>query len=346
MQVCGASGPGGAESFFLRLVHALHNSPQVEVLPIIRKNSWLHARLKELNIPFVTAAFGGKLDILTRPKIRYHVRRFKPNVIQSWMNRASMFVPRKTNAVTVGRLGGPYDLKYYAGLDWLIGNTPDICRHITRNGWPSARTRHITNFVNLPADGFKILGVQIRESLGIAEHSPVLLIAGRLHASKGIDIAIKALAQLPRHTHLIIAGDGDEKPALQHLAKTLGIALQVHFTGWVNNITPYCASADIFLVPSRKEPLGNVILEAWAHAMPVIASSADGPKLLITHEKNGMIVPTGNEHLLASTIQKVLNSPTLANNLAEQGLMKLHREFSERAIMDDYLAFYREITKA
>ena len=254
MQLCGAPDAGGAQLFFLRLTRALHRHSDVRVLPVVRSNSWLAGRLAEEDIPFRHFTFGGGLDVLTRPRLKSLIREFKPHIAQSWMNRASRFLPRGMTC-GVGRLGGYYDLKYYEGLDHLIGNTPDICRYLREQGWPQERVHYIPNFVNLPPEGFKLEADAVRVRYDIPPEAAVLLTAARLHPVKGIDTLLEALAQLPPHVHAVIAGAGGEEETLRQQAAGLDIALRVHFAGWVNDITPLCAAADIFVVPSRSEPL-------------------------------------------------------------------------------------------
>lgn len=345
MQVCGASGAGGAEAFFLRLCRALHHHPAANLLPVVRRDSWLASRLDAEHIPYETAGFGGKFDLFTRPRLKRLMHRFRPHIAQTWMNRASAFLPRGV-APSVGRLGGYYDLKYYAGLDNLIGNTEDICRYIRDEGWPPERVHYIPNFVDMPPPGFKAEGDAIRARHGIPQEAAVLLIAARLHPVKGIDVALDALARLPAHVHLLLAGAGEEEAALRAQAEAAGIAARCHFLGWVNDITPLCAAADIFVVPSRSEPLGNVVLEAWAHAMPLVSSDAEGPSQLITPRENGLLVPREDAGALALAIGEILANPNLAVLLAEGGLDTLHSRFSETAIVEQYLSFYRRIQEA
>ena len=342
LQACGSPGPGGAQSFFLRLVRALHEHPETQVLPVVRYDSWLSERLSNLNISHETVSFGGRLDLITKPKLSRIISNFRPDVAQTWMNRASRFLPRN-QVPSVGRLGGYYDLKYYQGLDYLVGNTEDICRYIREAGWPAERTRYIPNFVSIPDEGFKERSDAIRAQHGVPENVPVLLLAGRLHPNKGFDVALRALAALPNHIHALIAGEGEEETALKELAQSLGIANRVHFTGWVNAITPLCAAADIFVVSSRHEPLGNVVLEGWAHAMPVVAADAAGPQQLITPEKDGLLVPMEDPAALSQAIARVIGNQTLAVTLAEQGLETLNREFSEEAVTRRYIDFYKEL---
>jgi glycosyltransferase involved in cell wall biosynthesis len=342
MQICGAPDAGGAQAFFLRLCRALHRHETVELLPVVRRKSWLAERLEAESLPHLTLGFGGKLDLLTRPRLAQAMRRFRPHVAQGWMNRASRFLPRGTTC-TIGRLGGYYDLKYYRGIDHLIGNTQDICRYLREQGWPADRTHYIPNFVDLPAGGFKTEGETVRRRHGIPAEAPVLLFAGRLHPVKGADTLLMAMAQLPADIHLLLAGDGGEEQRLRQLAADCGLNERVHFLGWINDITPLCAAADIFVVPSRSEPLGNVVLEAWAHALPLVSSAAEGPCQLVTPRHDGLLVPIDDATAFASALREVLSNRELAMTLAANGLETLHARFSEKAVLGQYLDLYQRL---
>jgi len=198
LQVCAAPKPGGAEKFFLRLCEALAQRPEEEVvaLPVVRPGSWLAARLTEAGVPFETAPFGGPLEIPARLGLTAIAKRFRPDVIQTWMNRASSLAPRG-QGVVVGRLGGYYKLKYYRRCDWLVGNTEDICRYLREAGWPESRLRYLPNFVTPPRPAEPGEAARLRERFGIPEEASLLFLAGRLHENKAIDVAIAALAALP-----------------------------------------------------------------------------------------------------------------------------------------------------
>jgi len=345
-QVVGSAGPGGAEAFFIRLVRALHDAGTdvVEQQVIVREGSWIAGRLKELGIPHEVAAFGGMFDFKTKPRLAQLIDNFKPDVVQTWMNRASRFLP-KTHTPTVGRLGGYYKLKYYKQCDHLIGNTRDICSYIRKSGWPEDRVSYVPNFVDLPPEGFEDYRLDVREEYGIDPNVRVLVMAARLHENKGVDIALYALSMLPDNVHLLIAGNGPEEENLRASVEADDLTPRVHFAGWVNQMTPLFAAADIFLVPSRIEPLGNVVLEAWAHKLPVVATTTPGPKSLITHNKNGILVPIEDEKALAQGVQKLLDDPTFAKGVADEGLREVRRHFAQNAVVEDYLTLYRRLAK-
>ena len=341
MHIIGSAKAGGAEMFYLRLVQAL--AKECEVIPIVRKYSWMDKQLAKNNISHHTAKFGGKLDFFTKKKIANIIHQEKPHVIQTWMNRASSFLP-KTEIPTVGRMGGYYNLKYYRNNDYIVGNTHLICDYVKKQGFNSSNIDYLPNFIPEPEKGYEKHRQGIRKQYNIKETDTVLIMAGRLHENKAIDVAIKALELLPNNQHLILVGEGPLRNNLEKLAKSKNLANRVHFVGWQSNISPFAGAADIWIAPSRHEPLGNIVLDAWAHKMPVIAASVDGPKVLINHGKNGLLFTSEIIQELADNITKLTKDPKLKEKLALAGYAKFQKNFSEEVVIKKYLEFYKKIT--
>ena len=143
----------------------------------------------------------------------------------------------------------------------------------------------------------------------------LLLAMGRLHENKAFDILLRALTDVP-DAWLWIAGDGPERAALKGLARDLGIANRVRFLGWRDDSDALMRAADIFVCPSRHEPLGNVVLEAWAAEKPVVAAAAVGPAELLGNDERGVLVPVDQPTELASAILDLLANPEKASRLA------------------------------
>jgi glycosyltransferase involved in cell wall biosynthesis len=346
MQIIGSKKAGGAETFYVRLVSALRE--HVEVLPVVRDKSWLDKRLTELDIPHKTADFGGMFDMKTKGQLKRYAASFKPDVIQSWMNRSSKFMPTNTKAVLVGRMGGYYSLKYYRPMDYIIGNTQDICNYVVKKGWPAEKAVYLPNFADEPVslyeDKHEELSQEIRQQFKIPDTAFVAMVAGRLHDNKGIDTAIEALTYIP-DAHLIVVGDGPLEKNLKSQVVERNLVGRVHFSGWAAQISSFCAASDAWLVASRHEPLGNVILDAWMHKLPVVSTMTDGPKSLIDDEEDGLLVPTDNAKKMAAALTKLKDSPTLRVKLAENGYEKGVKEYGRDVVITDYLDFYEHITK-
>ena len=322
---------GGAEAFFERLTLALHLAGE-KVLPVIRRDAERAARLRAGGLDPVELGFGGALDLLTGPRLRRVLGGFAPAVTVAWMNRAARFTP-KGPWTLVGRRGGFYDLKYYRRCDHIVGNTRGIVRWLTEQGWPAARAHHLPNFVD------DLAGAAPAE-LPAPPGARRLLAMGRLHRNKGFDIALRALAQLPS-AHLSIAGEGPERAALAALARDLGVADRVAFLGWRRDTGALLAAAEVFVCSSRHEPLGNIVLEAWSAARPVVAVASQGPLELITEDIDGVMVPAEDPGALAVAVARLLDDPARAAALGAAGRAAFLRDFTEGAVVArwrDFLA--------
>src|SRR5690606_35984391 len=102
----------------------------------------------------------------------------------------------------------------------------------------------------------------------------------------------------------------------------------------------------VFLVPSRHEPLDNVVLDGWAHAVPVVATDSAGPKSLIQEGETGLLVPVDDDQAMAQAISQVLADGALANRIAQAGHRHIQQHFTEAQIVDQYIALYRQMIKA
>jgi glycosyltransferase involved in cell wall biosynthesis len=342
LQVIAGAQHGGAELFFERLVMALHRAG-VTQHAAIRTAPDRAARLRAAGIATYEMRFGGMLDFFTRAALRREAAQFQPDIALSWMSRATQkFPPRRSGKlwpIHCARLGGYYPLKYYRHCDHLIGNTADIVDYIIAQGWPESRAHYLPNFVD--ANTAKPLS---REIFSTPMGAPLLLAMGRLHQNKGFDVLLSSLAQLPG-VYLWLAGEGPEERALRNQAERLQIADRVHFLGWRDDGPALLAAADILVCPSRIEPLGNVVIEAWAQEKPVAAARARGPEVLIKDGVSGLLADCEDADALAQAIRRILASPALAADLAAAGRRAYEQSFTEAAVVARYQTFFEEVAR-
>lgn len=328
---------GGAEAFFERLVIALHRAGVPQSV-LIRRDGPRAARLRAGGIEPIEAPFGGAFDFKTGGIFTREIKAFKPDIVLTWMNRATSFCPTG-KFIHVARLGGYYDLKYYRSCDHLIGNTPDIVRYLKDNGWPESRAHMVPNFVS-----GEIAAPEPRERHDTPQGATLLLALGRLHTNKGFDTLLRAMTELPS-IYLWLAGDGPEQAALTALAAELKVADRVRFLGWRDDIAPLFAACDIFVCPSRHEPLGNVVLDAFAHNRPVVATASQGPSALIQDSRSGLLVPIGAPGPLAAAISLLANNPAERTKIAAAGHETWRTYFSETVVIAQYLALFERLAK-
>ena len=343
LQVMASGLHGGAELFYEDLVPALARAG-LDQAGVIRRYPTRAAKLEAAGCRVSMLRFGGPLDLLTPFRLNAIARAEQPDLIMGWMNRACRILPtaraegahRKNKWSTVGRLGGYYDLKYYRRCRDLICNTPDICDHVIRGGWPASRVHYIPNFC--PVRDEPAID---RAALGGA-NAAVLLILARLQPVKGIDVALRAMSSI-KNAVLWIAGDGPEERRLQNLAADLALGERVRFLGWRDDRSALLRAADLCLVPSRFEPFGNVVLNAWSHGVPLVAAASEGPGYLVRDGEDGLVVPVDDAAALAAVVNTALGDQALRRRLVDGGFGRTAAEFSETTVVGRYLEVYRAI---
>lgn len=335
LHLLGTSGDGGAETYFLDLVRALARA-NVQEAVAMRRHAGREAALKAAGVPTKVLRFGGPIDILTRTAAAGYARLNNAKLALAWMNRAARHTPKGPWA-RIGRLGGYYNLKYYAGFDELVANTEDIAEWVVNQGWPAGRVRYIPNFAAAPANTAPV----DRAGLATPEGAPLLLAMGRLHESKAHDVALQALAQLPE-AFLWIAGAGPEEARLKAMATALGVERRTRFLGWRTDASTLYRTADVCVFPSRYEPLGNVVIQAWAHGLPVVAAASQGPRALIEDGKDGLLAPIDDVGALAEGVRVLLADPALRERLARRGRERVALEFSEAAVVGQWTQLFAD----
>lgn len=342
LQVMAGAPHGGAELFFERLVTALARHG-VQQRAVIRHAPQRAARLQASGVTTTQLRFGGMLDIFTRGALRRETAQYQPDIALCWMSRAAQKFPQRpagrARPILCARLGGYYPMKHYRHCDHLIGNTGDITRYLIANGWPASRAHTLPNFVDAAP-----LPPLPRETFSTPPDAPLILAMGRLHRNKGFDVLLTALADLPG-VYLWLAGEGPEARALRALATSLQVAERVRFLGWRGDAAALLAAADILVCPSRVEPLGNVVIEAWAHGTPVVASRASGPAALIENGVSGLLCDIENAADIARAVREIIDNRALAAALSGAGHAAYEKEFTEAAVVANYRDFFEKVTR-
>jgi glycogen(starch) synthase len=189
--------------------------------------------------------------------------------------------------------------------------------------------------------------LRFRSSLGI-ESQPMILFVGRLVPRKGVDILLRALPQVIREmdVRLVLAGSGNQRD-YQQLAQSLGISDKVIFLGHVpdDTLSLLHSSCDLFVLPSRLEGLGIVIIEAMAAGKPIIATNAGGIPELIESGKNGILIEIGEEKELASAIIQMLGDKSLSRAIGENNREKVRERYSWEVAARQAERLYSDLIK-
>lgn len=353
VHVLGSRELGGADRFFIRLVEAL-NARGHPTLAVTRGGSpvarLLSPAVEQLHLPLAS-----KWDLYSRWRLSRAIAARGPAIVQTYMGRATRLtrLPRRSDAVLIARLGGFYKIAgYYEHAQAWIGNTRAICDYLVSEGMPAGRVFHIGNFVPTPRAVDRAEQEDRRARLGLPSDAFVVFALGRLVAKKGFADLLEAWSALPHGTNgrplrLLIAGDGPERERLAAATARLGLTGRVVWAGWQNDPTPFYALSDAFVCPSRHEPLGNVILEAWQHRLPVLSTRNEGACELVSEGRDALLAPLADPAGLADGLRTLLAmKPAERAALADAGHATVQRDHGEDAVVGAYLALYEALRAA
>ena len=313
----------------------------------------LHGRT--LVSPLAALGFPGFLWAFGRA-VRTAVDRFNPDVIHAhWWLPGGWFASRAPVPYLLTCHGSDVRLLERGGL-WRRLAKPAFRR--------AARITTVSNFLAedirqlLPGLEAPVLvtpmPVDVQGFLAGAAvpkaQPPRILYAGNLVPSKGVDLLVRAVAQLERHGvawQLKVLGEGPAQAGLEALARELGIASKVNWAPFVSQAqmaAEYGAST-VTVLPSRgrAEGLGLTLVEALLAGSAVVGTAAGGIPEVVQHERTGLIARDGDASDLAVQIQRLLTDAELRERLAREGKEHVARNYSPEAAVGRFLEIYRDI---
>jgi glycosyltransferase involved in cell wall biosynthesis len=339
-----AKGFGGAERSFVDLCAELVARGH-QVLALCEARGAALPLLRALpGLEIVTVRIWGAWDPLAGLALARALRAHRSEIVQCHLARAAHLggrAARRLGLPTLAKTHNYVDLKYYRAIDCLVPTTRAQEAYLVEHGIPPARVHRIPNFSRQAA----------REAGEPAQSSPLRVLAlGRLVAKKGFDVLLEALALLAARApetavELVIAGDGPLRAALEARAQALPRPIAVRFAGWIDEVAPLFACADLFVLPSRDEPFGIVVLEAMAAGVPVVATRTAGP-LEVLDADTATLVPIGDASALADAIADVQTNPSAAFERASRALAAYRAQYSAAAVVPQYEALYARLARA
>jgi len=275
----------------------------------------LHGQAVSCGLYAAVAAFGRRIPILTSIQGRdlYDATPLQRHTEIRWTLR------KADQVITVNR--------ELAELGFRLFNIPNI--RVIHNGF-------IPEIVESDRS-------TLRAGFGIAQDEMVIVTVARLTRTKGIDILLHALKDIPYATSWII-GDGEEKDSLKTLARDLNLSHRVHFLGIMSHhsVAERLKAADVFVLPSRLEPFGISILEAMHAGLPIIATRTGGiPELVGT--ENGVLVPVEDIQALSAAISSLIGDHQRRLTMSSANTAKAGR-YHWCQIGKTYLDVYRSLS--
>ena len=328
---------GGAETFAMDAIAALQERGVAQFV-LCRPHKNFAARLRQAEVEFAPLRFSRWWRGRQSRRIFETIRDYGPDVVHCWMSRAASFMPAESGVPALGWFGGYYKLKYYRNCDYYMGVSRDIVDYVAAQSRRPERVFLAHTFGTLPADK-----PVARADFGIPDGMPVVLLLGRMHPVKGVDVLLHAACDLD--AFFLIAGDGPELAGYRRLARRLGVAERVRFLGWRQDRAALLDLADVCALPSRREPFGTVMAEAWHRNTPLVAAKAEGPRQYVAHGENGLLCEIDDVADLAAKLRAVLDDKQLRQRLVEGGRRSYESLFSKDVAVASLLEAYREIMR-
>ncbi|OWW22233.1 glycosyltransferase family 4 protein [Noviherbaspirillum denitrificans] len=340
---------GGMANQTLQLAKLLgEEGVKVEVIQVNRPYSpaWVEnlrgVRAVFRLVPYLTRLFTSARDVDL-----YHVM---ANSGWSWHLFAAPAIwiaALRGKPVVVNYRGGEADAFLQKSLSWVKASMMRADVLIVPSGFLKAvfgkygiPAEVVPNIINL--DRFSSTGTARRR-----EDTPCLLVARNLEPIYDNATAIRAAA-IVRETvpglRLVVAGSGPERPMLEALARELGIADAVTFTGRVDNadMAALYRGADIMLNPSLVDNMPNSVLEALASGVPVISTNVGGVPYIVEHGKTALLVPPKSPGEMAAAIASLLADPSLAGRLRDAGIESV-QQYTWANVRERLLRTYEQV---
>jgi len=343
---------GGAERMMVNILNHF-SSKEEEVHLIIFKNIGTLKALLDPNI--VVHDLESSSVKKSMPKCLLKLHQIKPSIIFSGIGHVNIalapFIPlmkialpqtrwvsRETNIVSMQNQGSKYpkvfDWLYrnvYKNYDVIVAQSEDM-KNDLKEHYPKAFQKCLV--INNPID---IERVEALAKENIEPNSKLktinLVSVGTLSPRKRQGLLLKCLEKLPLDYSLTVVGSGDEELKLKSLTQTLALENRVSFEGHKTNPYPYMKRADLFILTSEHEGFPNVLLEANALGLPIIAFACPGGITEIIEEGvNGFSVSNGDIDALASSIKKAINYGFDENAMVDS----VRKRFSHNIILDKY----------
>jgi len=218
----------------------------------------------------------------------------------------------------------------------VIAISDAVAQDLTAQGVEGEKLVTITNGVDFRRRGPRGQRDSARTGMGLGPHHVVFTMIGQLTPWKRHHIFLEAAALISRQLadarFLVVGADlfeehEDYRDHLENLARRLGLTSKVVFTGHCRDIVPVIEGSDVLVHPADREPFGRVIVEAMALGKPVVAIDACGPRQIIRHGVDGLLVPPEDTNALAEAALRLASDPGFASRLSRSGRERAVREF-------------------
>jgi glycosyltransferase involved in cell wall biosynthesis len=350
--------PGGAERALVQLVTRLDREQWDPTVLCLAGPGLLADELQSAGVPVVCLGAKHWSSVGIMLSLVRALRQFRPAILQTFLFHANIL------GRIAGRLAGIKTIvsgirvaekrsRLPLWIDrWTNGLVEvNVCVSQAVADFSANQTRLLPGKIVVIPNGVDVarfagVGPADLVELGIPGSAQVLLTIGRLDRQKGLSTLIEAAALVvPRfpHAHFLLVGEGPLRSELERMVREKELADHIHLAGWRSDVPAILATGTALILPSLWEGMPNVVLEAMASGLPVVATRVEGSTELVTENRTGHLVPVQSPSDLAAAIENFLSDPTQARLMGQAGQERAKAQFSWDKMVGRYCELYRAL---
>jgi glycosyltransferase involved in cell wall biosynthesis len=337
---------GGAQIALLRLLkHLNRNQFEPWVICLYNGDGALARQIKDLNISIFDLGMTKKYRWDAFLKLWLLLKKIHPQILHTWMFHANIpgrIVGRLANIPivisserTMGQEGSFRRITnrltaYLADAIICVSRTVLEFSKV-RIGLPASKLIQINNGIDFDAIDFSLDQVQARTQYGLPSTGFLIGAIGRPRPVKGYDVLLNAFANLVTlepDLLLLFVGDGPDRKKLEFKAQQLNLPPRVRFMGDQSEIHKLLPALNILVSSSFHEGMSNVILEAMAAGLPVVATAVGGTPEVVVDGETGLLVPPGDPEALSQAILKLIQNPKMRKKMGLAGRERVKKHFT------------------
>ncbi|MBP7243914.1 MAG: glycosyltransferase family 4 protein [Bacteroidia bacterium] len=350
----------GGEQQAAYLARALKEM-KVEVSVLTPLHSELSTRLKEDGVTVINFKSRGLLDLSLAKKIAKICNEQKFDVVHThdshahsaavlsaavFSNMVPIVVSRRVDFAVSSNLFSKW--KYnHASIKKIICVSEMILNITAPSMNDKKKLTVVHSGINTTNYNFSLEGNLLKDELNLSQETILIGNLSALADHKDFPTFLKVAKEVIHanpFVHFIIAGTGDEKSLIDKFIDENNLSSRIHLLGFRKDVTKVMKSLDVFLITSKTEGLGTIVLEAFAAEIPVVATRAGGIPELVSDGVTGLLVEVGDVSGLTRAVQKVLADHELRMKIISNAKSKV-QEFSFQATAQKTLNIYQEIIK-
>ncbi len=338
-QIMLSRGFGGAERAFMDTSMAL--ADRGHTVQVICRSSFTQRGKLEVHpgIEVFGVSLLNQYDWISMLRIRAAMKRFRPAVAHIHLNRAARLGGRAAVSAGipwVGTFHNYYSMGNYIKAAAVFTISSDVQRHAIAQGSFAQSLAVVPNFSR----------IRPVERVHARAGGPVRILSyGRFVPEKGFDILLKAFKSLLDsgvEAELVLGGDGPDDNKLRTLCRNLKLDHHLIYKGWIDDIQKELDEASLFVLSSRHETFGLVMLEAMARGVPIVTTRSQGPEQILS-DQTAFFAEIESVKSLSAAMQEAAENPGLAIEKAEAALDLYRTTYREDVVLPQMEDLYRQI---